>query len=147
MVDVPIKTEIEVSVQGDSFNFKVPTLHDEIKIGLRMKAIRSRYTEADADGIKDTSDEGLDGWTNMMLRACANFEVLLKTSSAKWVFSSGKDGKPFVDSANFPSDKVNQVIEAHVAFNNDLATFRKGGNPAQPPADEKAVAGQPDPGV
>ena len=132
MPDV-LPNEIVVDLEGRSYVFKIPTIHDEIKIGMRSRDLRREIAG-------NPSEDGLDNGTVYMCRACAGFEVLLKKSSETWPFSEGKAG-PEVNSAKFSAEKVNEALEVYVAFQDKLGTFRAGGNPAQPPLDQKTVSG------
>jgi hypothetical protein len=131
--------EITASFGGDDFIFSIPSLHDEIRVGLRSKALRQELVGAG----EDSSEYGLDDWTTYLLRASATFEVLLKKASTKWPFTPGAAG-PVVDSSKFPKNKVGDVVAIYRRYLDELATFREGGSPAKP-VGEEAVADQSNP--
>lgn len=141
----PLISELEIKL-GDAktgfrtYIFKIPTVHDEMKVGIRMRAIRRMVSDGD-----DPTDDGLDGMTLLFNRACANFELLLLKSSETWPFSPGTGG-PVVDSSKFPIDKVQELVDAQVEFVNKLTSFRQGGNPDQPSAVDQVASGQSDTG-
>jgi hypothetical protein len=130
--------EITASFGGDDFIFSIPSLHDEIRIGLQARALR----QALAGPGGDPSENGLDEWTLYFLRASATFEILLKKASAKWPWVAGAGG-PVVDSSKFPKDKVGDVVAIYRRYLDELATFREGGTPSKP-ASTEAVADKPD---
>lgn len=117
------KTTLEVPVRGETYEFKIPSLHEEIAIGSRVTKLRR-----DIDPLWDGFSMGLDGNTAYMLRACATFELLLKRASAQWVWSHEPNtGGPIVDSSKFPPDKVDLVMEVYQGFLEALSRFRQGG--------------------
>lgn len=133
-----LQTTLTVPVGNDKFEFRIPSLHDEIKIGGRVAALR-RMNDPAWDGFT----AGLDGATLMTLNACATFEVLLERASAQWCFTPGADGKPYVDSSKFPTDKVATVLQAYGGFDVALTTFRQSGFANQKPVGAETVASQP----
>ena len=131
-----LQTEISVEVNGDTFVFAIPTVHDEIKRGARMRALLQQIVGPG----EDAALYGLDGGTSFFLDVCATFETLLRKASVNWVFSS-VDGQPKVDSAKFPPDKVDQVTEAFVSFREQLTKFRGTGTADKAPPGTETVAG------
>ena len=136
-----MQTTIEVvhKPSGDTFTFAIPSLHDEFRVSARVKKIR-KAIDPDWDGY----EQGLDGYALMGMNACATFEVLLRASSAKWVYSGGIDGKPVVDSSKFPIDRNDEVRQVGVDFQTAVQTFRAGGDTDKQAPDTEAVAGQQD---
>lgn len=137
MPETALPTEISVDVKGFSFTFKIPNLHDEIKLGIKSKAIRTALAGPDGDAGED----GLDSSALYSARACAAFEVLLLRSGAAWVFTTSKTGTPVVDTSKIPPDKAGIVVDAYFAFLEKLRSFREGGNPDQPTVVAQALAG------
>lgn len=133
-----LQDTIEVEHRGEKYEFRIPSLREEIKLGLHERSIR-RELDPDSGGAA----EGLDISTTMMVRAAAAFEVLLKSSTAKWPFSEGPAKEPVVDFRKFPTDKAEEVAAIGFAFETQLQEFRKARNPDPKPVGEKAVAGQP----
>ena len=113
-----LKTTLEVRVGEDVFEFKIPTIHQEIQIGIRANDLRRKL------GNTDSSAYGVDGETLVELRACACFELLLVRSSEKWPWTEDK-GKVEVKSENFPIERFNDVILAYQGFQEALSTFRE----------------------
>ena len=136
MADETFKTSLTVTVGADNFEFKIPGLHEEIKIGSRMNRLRQQI-DPEWDGMTP-----LDFNSATVLRACSVFETLLVRASAEWCFSPGPQGKPIVDSSRFPSNKAREVVEAYEGYNEQLRNFREGGTAGQalPPAE--TVAGE-----
>ena len=133
-----LQNTLAVSAGNDKFEFRIASLSDEIAIGARIAKIR-RSLDPEWNGF----DQGLDGSTMFYLRAAATFELQLAQSSAKWPFSEGKTGKIVVDSSQFPSDKVNTVMEAYQGYIAALDTFRSGRNPAGAAVGKEALAPEP----
>jgi hypothetical protein len=118
-----LQDSLDVKVEDQGYTFRIPTIHDEIKIGIRVKNLR-RALEPDWDGF----DQGLDSSTRYYLRACATFEVLLTASSSTWVYSKDlKTGILGVDSAKFPAANAEDVLAIYNQYQEDLARFRTGG--------------------
>ncbi len=140
MADDLLKTSILVRDIGrdkDHFQFKIPTIRDEIQISARADAIHKSL-----DPSWDGFTPGLDGMGMLELKACATLEVLLEKSSAVWAFSQTKDGVR-VDHSQFPANRVNDVILAYQGFSEALQTFRETGNLPEEPSGEQAVASEP----
>lgn len=128
-----------VGRDGDHFQFKIPTIRDEIQVSARADAIHKSL-----DPSWDGFTPGLDGFGMLHLKACATLEILLEKSSARWAFSETKDGVK-VDSSKFPANRVNDVIVAYQGFSEALQTFRETGNLPEDAPSEQAVESQPNP--
>ena len=136
------KTTIDVtSSAGISYVFAIPNMAQEIQLGIRERNIRR---ELDPGGNGDPS--GLDDATFLMVRAAAQFEMLLRKCSDQWPFTTGKDGKPVIDYKNFPSDKLNEAIQVSLMFQADLNRFRSGGVDDANAQGTEIVEGKPDTG-
>jgi hypothetical protein len=136
MADEPIQTTILVKHQSGDYEFKIPSLHDEIAVGARMDKIH-RAIDPTWNGFT----RGMDLDSEYALRAAAVFEVLLKKASVQWPFEATPAG-PIVNSALFPPDKALTVMEVWQGYNDSLATFRQGGNSNKPAAPTETVASQ-----
>lgn len=123
-------TTLTVTAKSDTYEFKIPTLHDDIAIGARMSKLRKAI-----DPSWNGFDQDLDYTTQYTLRAAATFEILLQKSSSAWPFFETPKG-PIVDSSKFPTDKFSDVLEGYGAFNDALAKFRAGGDKNNAPAGE-----------
>lgn len=141
MPEEPIKNQVEVKLpNGSQFIFKIPGIRDEIRIGMRMRALRA----ADATAGDDPNEQGLDEFTVYLSRCCATFELLLISANVTWAHTPGLDGKPVVDSSKFPDDKMNDLTSAVADFSRQVNNFRAGGDSNKPPVDGQAVASEPD---
>jgi hypothetical protein len=138
MSDPVLQTTIEVSHKGEKYEFRIPSLVEEIKLGMHERNIRREL-----DPSSGGAPEGLDVSTTMLVRAAAAFEVLLKTSTAKWPFSEGRDKEPVVDFRKFPPHMVEEVAAIGFEFETKLQRFRAERNPDPNPPGAEAVAGQP----
>ncbi|MDE2232596.1 MAG: hypothetical protein KGJ90_00490 [Patescibacteria group bacterium] len=126
---------VTVTVDGDDYMFQVPSIYDEMKIGVRMREIRRRIDPT------SNGDDNLDVGTMYIMRACATFETMLKKASVQWPFTAGSAG-PVVDSEKFPRDKSDAVLKIYTAFQEKLFSFRSGGVPDKQPLTSEVVAGQ-----
>ena len=135
MSDVTQST-LTVPLGSDNFEFKIPTLYDEIRIGARMSEIRKNI-----DPAWDGFTQGLDGNTLYILRAAATFDVLLLRASQQWPFQKTATG-PVVDSGKFPENKVNDSLLIYQGFTEALTRFREGRTADEPKPASEAVAGQ-----
>jgi len=105
------------------FNFKVPSPRDLARLGMRAKALRAKD-----DPESGGEEYGLDPLTSDLYRGCALLETLLKTANCKdnWVYSTGPDGKPVVDSEKFPAEQIANVQEVYRRFIAAVNTFLAG---------------------
>lgn len=137
MADTDIlKNTITIAYEGDDYEFRIPSLFDEMKIGVRARDIRRKI-----DPGSGGSDFGLDQNTLFMNRACATFETMLLKASTDWPFSKGPTG-PAVDSEQFPKEKAAVVIAVYQELQEKLMTFRAGRSTDKSPDPDKAVASQ-----
>lgn len=138
MADQPIKKEVLVTYNGETFTFKMPTIYDDIKTGVRARRIL--LSAADGDQIEDES--AYDYNTRYFIRACAIFETQLLQTSAQWVHTATPGGSPVVDTSKFGPERAADVLAIVTDYSNQVDTFRSGRNTNNPPADDKAVASQ-----
>lgn len=129
---------LEATFEGVKYEFRIPSMHDEINIGMRAREIRRKIVGADGDAGED----GLDWNTVYLCRCSATMEVLL-ARGPQWVFSAGPDGKPIVDSAQWAPENIDDVLGAVGAFRTAHNTFRNKGTANKPAPGTEAVAGQP----
>jgi hypothetical protein len=150
-VDPVLQTTIDVTVDGATFIFRIPSFADEIKLGLRAKQIR-RELEIEMLGPNPTQEQFMtvagdptyDNATETYVRTACQFSVLLKQSDAEWIYSKDEKGLPVVDYRKWPDDKFNVIVQAGVNFSNQLSRFRAGRTAAPKPAVEQTVGGQQD---
>jgi|SRR6185437_4782257 len=133
MSDPALQDTIEVEHKGQKYEFRIPSLVEEIKLGMHERNIR-RELDPESAGAA----EGIDIATTMTVRAAAVFEVLLKSSTATWPFSHGPNKEPVVDFRKFPTDKAEEVAAIGLVFETKLQEFRAARNPDPKPASEEA---------
>ncbi|MDA8120114.1 MAG: hypothetical protein M0Z85_08775 [Gammaproteobacteria bacterium] len=111
------QTELTVTVKGETFVFKIPSIRDEAKVGSIARWLRA---QDDPAGIG--APEGLDFETFFFYQALATIQVLLKRASDDSWWSTGPDGRPVLDASKLPeSAPVKEVYEGYLAA---LDTFR-----------------------
>jgi hypothetical protein len=119
------------------YEFRIPTILDEVKIGTRMRRLRMA-----ADPMDDPGGS-IDPDTMAYLKAMAYFEVLLLAAdNSDWVWSRSNEGKRFVDSTKFPEDKTDLVLRVASKAFWSIARFRSG-DVSSGESDNKVVADQP----
>ena len=114
------QTTFDVSVGADTFIFKVPSVREYARLGIRSRELRR------ADSPTGTGDEwGLDGTTADLYRGMALFETLLQKADARdnWPYSTDDSGKPSVDSSKFPPQATQSVILAYQWFETQYQRF------------------------
>lgn len=121
-----LKDTVEVTVNGDTFEFQIPSYYDEVRIGTREKNIR-RELEIELGGDISSTGDSLDPGTSFMIRTAATFELLLRKSSATWPYTKGVNGAPVIDYKQWPKNKVSDAIAVGMAYNTEVSRFRTGG--------------------
>ena len=107
-----LQTTLEVPYEGQTYVFRIPTPFDHIGIGARQREILRRIEPASGGDMS-----GLDAYTYNLLKALATFEKLLvKGTTATWVWTADAKGLPVVDSEKFPAETVLLVMEVVNAF-------------------------------
>lgn len=135
-----LQSRLTIESNGETYEFRIPSFEDEIRLGMHARAIRRRL-DPDHDG----SAAGVDLTTAILVRTAAVFEVLLETATTRWPYSTGEKGQPVVDWSKWPKDKFEEASMVGMLFEEELGKFRAGG-PADPRAGgEKALDGQPNP--
>ena len=123
------------NIDKEEFEFRIPTLMDEIAIGGHMRRMRLQ-----ADPLDDGQGV-LDGDTMAWLRAATYFERQLISSSVDWPYTKLPDGTRVVRASEFPIDKVNNVLIVAGLFHTEVSRFRAGGTTHGGNAGDKVVAG------
>ncbi len=139
MTDLLEKTLVATGLTGITYTFRIPSIYDEFKISARAKDIRKK-TDPKWDGIEN----GLDFQAQWMMRGAATFEVMLESASDRWPYAETKDGKPVIDSEQWPSDKFHEVDHVYGQYVEKVSRFRNTGSTNPPPDGTEAVAGEPD---
>ena len=135
-----LQNTLEVPYEGQTYVFRIPTPFDHIGIGARQREILRRIEPSSGGDMT-----GLDAYTYNLLKALATFEKLLvKGTTATWVWTADAKGLPVVDSEKFPAETVLLVMEVvnafEVALDNHL--FPGSGDGDAPSAE--TLASEPD---
>ena len=117
-----LESTVEVENRGEIFEFRLPTVLDEIRLGSVAKRVRR---EADPEGSFGES-EGIDPIAYAYGKAVSLFLVCLVRTSAKWVYAADKAGKPALNWQNWPPNVAERVLEISLAAEAAIATFRRG---------------------
>lgn len=116
------KKTIVVKDNDSEFEFRIPSIMDEIKIGARMRRLRNM-----ADPMDDPGGN-IDMDTMAYLKSMAWFDVLLTSAdNAEWAWTKGPEGRRVVDSTKFPLDKTNQVLRVVANAIAEVSRFRDSG--------------------
>jgi hypothetical protein len=142
MPDPVLQETLKVKVKDIEYEFRIPSLADEIRLGMHERKIRR---ELDPDG--DGSAEGLDNASSWMVRSAAVMEVLLVGASNQWPYSKGDQGEPVVNFRKWAKERVGEAAAVGLAFQAALDKFRGIGASDRKPDGQKAVAGGDDPGT
>ena len=132
------KNSIPVVYDGETYEFRIPSLLNYAQIGVRARDLR----QSDSP-MSSGSDVGLDPITRLLFEGFAVFEKFLK-AGPEWCWTKDDNQAPVCDSSKFPVDKLLTVLEVVRGFNEALEQFsgRRVGDGNAP--SETPVAGQPD---
>lgn len=135
-----LKKTVVVKEGESEFEFRIPSILDEVKIGARIRRLR-----LSADPMDDPGGQ-IDMDTMAYLKSMAYFEILLVAASkAEWVWSRGPEGKQIVDSTRFPVDKTDQILRVAAKAVSEVNRFRnpsftrEGDNSQQTVADKSGI--------
>lgn len=117
-----LQTTILVTNEGEDFEFTIPTCLHEVRISSMIPRLRRL---ADPDSVGE-SLEGLDPAGYFYLRSLATFIACLKSTSAKWIYAPGVDGKPVVKWEQWPAEVTGRVLEIALAFQEEVSRFHSG---------------------
>jgi hypothetical protein len=117
-LETALKNEITIEHGGETYVFKVPSIKDRIDIAATGADLRKK-ADPERNGITLGYDPGAVLFTDTI----ATFMVLLKSTSAKWVYAGDTSNNPKVDLDKWP-DNV-PVMEVVNQFNEELEKFRK----------------------
>lgn len=111
---------ITVHYNGDTYEFKVPSVSDKVNIASSAAKLRR---DGDPDGIGVAY--GYDPMSLLYIQKLATFKVLIK-AGPPWIFSPDKDKKPVVDIEKLPDDfPIEEVMDQ---FDKELELFRASWN-------------------
>ena len=141
-----LQTSFDVSVEGDTFTFKMPTIKFEIETSYRAADVRRRaYPEA--NGGLATAD-----WQMVRFsRYCAILELYLLRATTLWPYGYATDDDlakidfakpPAVDFEKFPAECSDLVFLVGEAFEAEMQRFRRRRNPAVGSTGAEAVVSQ-----
>lgn len=138
MPDVLQKT-FDVTVEGDIYTFKIPSIRYRVEVNGRATDIRRR---AYPDGMENERQGIIDNATYWFSRCCAILELYLEKATTTWVYGEEDPEKldrsksPVVNFENFPFGRDTTVEAIGLAFETELGRFRKGGNSDKRPPGE-----------
>ena len=135
-----LQTTLEVPYEGQVYVFRIPTPFDHIGIGARQREILRRIEPASGGDMT-----GLDAYTYNLLKALATFEKLLvKGTTATWVWTADAKGLPVVDSEKFPPETVLLVMNVVEEMERLLDIFLFGGPGNGDAPSAETLASEPD---
>jgi hypothetical protein len=140
MVDA-LATEFTVTVDGDQYVFKIPTIKYTMEMGARATDIRRRAYPTTEGDITRT-----DYIAVLFSRACAQLELYLVRASVAWPYGFDDTTQidpntpPVVDFEKFPFWATDTIERIGEAFNNEVERFRSRRNPNKRPDGTEAVA-------
>ena len=136
-----LKTSFDVTVNGVTYTFKIPSIAFDIETSYKSQEIRQRAYPAGGGALA-----GADGQAFRFSRCAAYMELYLTAATDPWPYSVGLDKAPVVDFQQFPPTKADEVYAVGDAFETDYGRFRRTGSFDNPPAGKKIVAGEQNPG-
>ena len=113
-----VQTELTVTVENGTYEFKIPSIRYDIEVATRAARIRRL-----ADPSGGTSPYELGGRATGLSWALAQMELYLIRSSTTWPFSPGPTGEPVVDHTKFDARKGRLVMAIGEAFDAEYARF------------------------
>ena len=114
-----LQSEINVTHEGKSYVFRIPSQRDNAKIGALTAALMMQ----DVPPGSNTGLDNLDMYTYGLYRAMAMFQVLYLRGDNDWVCTaSAEDGSPRIDPSRW-SDGVPST-EVCAEFLAELGRFR-----------------------
>ena len=125
MADSPdvLQSELAVTVRGERYAFKIPSITYEIEVAARAAHIRRL-----ADPSSSAAPYELGGDALRLSIALARLELYLTGSSVAWPFSEvTKGGPPAVNHLKFPRDKARLAVEVGEAFREEFERFLDAG--------------------
>lgn len=136
-----LQNEVIVTVRGDKYTFRMPSIRFEMEMGYKTNDICGR---AMPEGSSPTAS--LLGPGNRAYNfawCCAVLELYLIRATTEWPFT---DGPGRVNSDKFSFGRSQTVEEIGSAFSLELNKFRDAGSADANGAGAEAVVGVKDPG-
>ena len=133
----PLQDRFDVTVEGATYTFRIPTIRYDIEVGYRAGEIRAK---AYPDGAGAMA--GLDWQAVSFSRYCAVLELYLIKATTLWPYGFADDDLGRVDFNNppkvtfdtFPVSASEDVFAVGQAFEAEVARFRRRRHPDRPPA-------------
>jgi hypothetical protein len=140
MSDAPkpdvLQNEIVVTVRGEKYTFRMPSIRFEMEIGYRANDICGRSVPEGSSPQATLLGPGNRAYN--FAWCCAVMEMYLIRATTEWPFT---DGPGRVNADRFPFNKTQLVEEIGSAFGAELNRFRDDGSADQHDAGEKTVDG------
>ena len=128
---------INFEVDGESFVFDFP----DVRQTLRVEAMAASLRRADdPDGVG--SVDGLSPVANWLYTGSATILVLLRKTSAKWLFEQSASGEPKISIEHIPDPE--KLINVYTRFLDEVERFRNDGTPDRDSSSNAVVAGSTD---
>ena len=137
------RTTLDVVVNDDRYVFRIPSIADEIKLGLRERQIRLQF-EAEM-GVPATGMPTGDVNTEFLVRTIAYVQQLL-VGGPRWIWTPDEENKPTVDFTLWGDERLDTLFQVGMGFEAELRRFRNERDRPGEPAGGEAVAGRPNPG-
>lgn len=113
-----IQTELNVTVRGETYTFRIPSIRYDIEVATRAARIRRLADPGGSTALYELGSRAMGlSWS------LAQIELYLIASSAKWPFSAGAGGEPAVDHTKFDARQARLVSEIGEAFEAEYARF------------------------
>jgi hypothetical protein len=136
-----LQREVAVTVRGEKYTFRMPSIAFEIEIGYKSNDICGRSLPEGTTPAASLLGPGNRAYN--FAWCCGVMELYLIRATTEWPFT---DGPGLVNSAKFSFNKSQVVEEIGSAFSVELNRFRD----SRPADDDKpgpeTVAGKQDPG-
>ena len=136
-----LQREFAVTVRGEKYTFRMPSIEFEIEVGYRTNDICGVSLPEGSTSAASLLGPGNRAYNFAWCRAV--MELYLIRATAKWPFT---DGPGLVNSAKFSFNKSQVVEEIGLAFSNEMNRFRDDRLADDDQSGEKIVVGQQDPG-
>ena len=134
MVNDVNQTTLIVEDKGNTFTFQIPSLRDEAKISTHVQSLILQ------DSPDSAVKEGqLDDNAQLLYRTIATFNVLLKSSSAKWAYVESPLTKGPIINPNLPAD----AVTVYVKYLGELSKFFQDGATAGDAPSQSAMDSKP----
>lgn len=140
-----LETSFEIDVEDEKYVFRKPSIKQDIEVGYRATDIRRRAYPGEGGSAQTVDNAGY-----VFSVYCAYLELYLEKSSTLWPYGFEDSDMSKVDFSkppevkfeNFPPDRADSIYAVGLAFQNEVARFRKRRVVNQGSAGTEVVAGQ-----